>query len=405
MRWVAGLFILLALALVGGYIFVKGWPYRIYSSWVSGKEWDRYYSISNYQQAYLLPNGDFEVPVYKEDYAQLWRPFPLLNTMVPLPTRHPMFQTIPVIEVRGHNGALIGMIITGPDKREITRLYTLETTLMADHTQGQELFKLPYVKNRIMKQRPDALWKDIFTRKIVPGSKSLDEMIHDLYVLHLRSKTLPRETVKYGLLKDGRAIVELASKDNDYVVELIMSFSGGKILSYVLRTAKDNPESQKLRSKLIAEIEMRPVDAELGRVLYTEFKQLGFARQVDQEGLLYLFSAWTQDMEKIEFLKDMIFYLERGKINSEQLKALYQYAFKKYGKTFTTRNILTDVGDENLLLQRNIELEAIDKRMTAEKLSNGLIEVREPTVQEKMDAELRKAKEAPVVEGSDMTVH
>src|SRR5690606_23924112 len=120
----------------------------------------------------------------------------------------------------------------------------------------------------------------------------------------------PNGTLRYGLLQDDKAVIEIASKDLDYIVEIIMNYDRGNIYSYILKTEKNKDESRKLRSKFLESITFAPADPAMGKFLYTEFKQLNFARQVDQEGMLFLFSAWSQEMEKVDLLKEMIFYLE-----------------------------------------------------------------------------------------------
>ena len=68
-------------------------------------------------------------------------------------------------------------------------------------------------------------------------------------------------------------------------------------------------------------------------------------------------SAFSHDLENREYLKQMIYWLERGEDNQKQLKALYEFASKKYGKVFTNRLVEGLEVDPEILLQRNIELE------------------------------------------------
>lgn len=406
MRWLLLLVLVLSGSLLGGYVFIKGHPYRLYSSWVKGQEWNKYYSIQGYRSLLLLPAPVEDIPIYKEDYAQLWNDFPLRNARLPLPVRHPLFKTVPIVQMTGDKTPpQVGVIIFNPNNREISRIYTLPNTISYDYTQGQELFKLPFVRNRILKISPDKLWKDVFSYNIKLKSKSLDEMIYDLYILHARSKILPKTASRYSLIKDDKAIIELSSLDKDYLLELILTYDGGNIYSYVLRTEKNSDESRTLRAKFLEAISFSAVDPALGKILYTEFKQLNFARQVDQEGMLYLFGAWTQEMENFELLKEMIFYLERGRDTQKQLKPLYEYALKKYGKTFTTKEIFSETDDQNIALQRKIEIERIKSTQEADR------EKEKPPVEpdlspdEKMNIYLKKAKESGPSDQKDMTIH
>jgi hypothetical protein len=406
MRWILASLVILAIGLFGAVGWVRGYPGRTYSQWMKGTGWNSYYEISNYKPLYLAPVALQEVPAYQEDYAQLWRAFPIRNSQVPLPTRHPLFQTVPIIEIKGKNvQPQIGMAVLASTGRVLSRIFTLPMNLYPDHTQGQELFKLPFIKNRILKKDPEEIWKDVFSLTLDPRPASIDEMIYDVYILHLRSKLLPPQTLRYGLIQEGKlAVIELESVDKDYMVELVMSYQSGSIYSYVLVTEVQNPESRRLRSKFIAEIIPTPMDEAMARLLYTEFKTLNFSRQVDQEGMIYLFSAWSQNTDSPEILKEMIFYLERGRRFDAQLKVLYQYAFNKYGKTFTTNKSFSLDENPEMQLQRKIEIESKEKRIEAEKNKSGL-QAPELTPDEKMNIYLKKAKESEVKESDDMTVH
>lgn len=406
MRYLVAFLLFLGLAALGGYIFLKGYPYRLYSHWIDGKGWNRYYEVSNYSKLYLKPVALDEIPPYTEDYVQLWKDFPIRNSLIPLPVRHPLFLTVPIVEFKGKkNPPQMGMSLLSSEGRELSRIYTIPTGLYQDYSMGQELFKLPFVRNRILKKDLDNLWKDVFSYEITTKSKSMDEMIYDLYILHLRSKILPPTTEKYGLIKNGKqAMVELSSSNKDYKVELVMTLTGGTIYSYVLRTEKNNPESVKLRSKFIEVIGFSPIDPSMGRILYTEFKQLNFARQVDQEGMLYLLSSWSQNLENVDIFKEMVFYLERGQKSARQLKVLYQYGFREYGKTFTTRK--GGAGEEgDLGLQRKIEIEDMARKHEAERSKNQPIPEPDLTPEEKMNIYLKKAKEQGPAKTDEMIVH
>jgi hypothetical protein len=406
MRFVIGSVLLLATFIIGSYLYIVDFPYYKYSKWLEGKG-DRFYEISNYKAIYLNPTGIDKIPAYQEDYVQLWKEFPLRNSLIPMPTRHPMFQTVPIVEMTSKKSVpYFGIILQDPTGREISRVYTLPNRLHQDHSRGQELFKLPYVRNRLLTKTLDLVWKDIFSYKIEIKDKPIDEMIYDLYIVHLRSKLLPKETMKYGLIKDGKqALIELQSEDKDYMVELVLTMDSGSIFSYILKTEKGRKESMKLRSKFLNTITFSPVDSAISGFLYTEFKQLNYSRQVDQEGMLYLFTAWSQNPDKLELLKEMIYYLERGQNTKKQLKTLYTYSFKRYGKTYTSRMDADDQDNPEIILQRKIELEEKNLRKKAEANLLEKPSLPELTLEEKMRLNLKKAKKDKTHEAKDMTVH
>ena len=407
MRWLVGVILFMATLFLGIYVLVKGYPYRLYSNWVEGSGWNRYYSLSNYKKIYLKPTGVTESETYVEDYPQLWKEFPIRNSLIPLPTRHPLYKVLPLVDTTPKSKVpQIGVILQRPNSLEITRLYTLPPSLLPDFSLGQELFKLPFVRNRIMKLSVDELWKEVFTRNIVVKSKSLEEMIIDLYVLFVRSKILPPETVRYGLgTMKNQGIIELSSRVKDSLVEMVLSQESGNIYSFIIKTEKSEEESMRLRSKFLQQVNFTPADSAMGRILYTEFKQLSFNRQVDSEGMLYLLSAWSQDPEKINFIKEMIFYLERGRANNKALSTLYAYAFKRYGKTFATKNILTDHNDPEIELQRKIEVENIEKTLKIDRTTLKPAPKTPEDPKERMNYYLRRAKELEPKKKEDMTIH
>lgn len=407
MRLLAAILILLTTILVGGYLYIQDFPFHKYEGWVVGKDKDQYFELTDFREIYLAPTGLEAIPAYKEDYVQLWKEFPLRNSSIPMPTRHPMFQTVPIIEMRGKIGIPnFGIILQDPSGREISRVYTLPNRLYQDHSQSQELFKLPYVRNRLLNKKLEEVWKDIFSYNIEVKDKTLDEMIYDLYIVHLRSKILPKETLKYGLIKEGKqALIELLSQDKDYIVELVMTMDSGSIFSYILKTEKGRAESMQLRAKFLEGITFSPIDESIGRFLYTEFKQLNYARQIDQEGMLYLFAAWSQNPENLDIMKEMIYYLERGKNTKKQLRILYTYSFKRYGKTYTTRKDVDMSENPEIILQRGIEIEEKENKKNADAASNKPMEAPVLSPEENMKIKLKKAKQDKSKEAVDMTVH
>ncbi len=405
MRWFAVFVILAAIVLGVSVLVIWRYPGALYSKWMNGHGWNRYYEVSNFRPLLLSPISPGPIVEYKEEYPELWKDFPLRSTMLPHPVRHPFFMTVPLLDFDKKAKTLhLGMSFIGSGNRENSRIYALPTGVQKDYTTGVDLFKLPFVKNRIVSKKPDELWTDIFSKKLVKEKKSLDDMIYDLYLLYIRSKILPKETIRYGLIPgSAKAILELESKDRDYIMELVLIHDRGNLYSYVLRTQKNNEESLKLRSKFLNTITFSPSDTDMSRILYTEFKQLSFNRQVDQEGMLYLFSAWSQDTSNDDLLKEIIFYLERGSRYHKHLSTFYKYAYTKYGKTFTTRDVFTNEDEPEIRLQRKIELEAISKGYAIkDKAQDAGPDL---TPDERMNMYLKKAKESAPTKKDEMIIH
>ncbi len=407
MRWLLGSILLAGILGVFGFLSIKRIPFNHYQKWIKGEGWNRYYEVQNFSPLLLASPKLEPVSDYKEPYEELWKIFPLANALIPLPVRHPLYQTFPIVEFNQYRPyPHAGISITSSGAREIIRFYTIPMSSFKDFSLGQELFKLPYVRNRLLKVPQEKLWQDIFSKPTNPKPETMEELFYNLYLIHLRSKLLPPGTIRYGLIKKGtQVLVQLESKDKDYKVEIVMHERSGNVYSYILRTAINNEESKKLRDKFLGTIDFAPSDPAVGRILHTEFKQLSFSRQVDQEGIQYLYSSWTQNMKSEEALKELIFYMERGRGNTQRLQPFYRYAIKKYGKTFTLRTEMEDSDDPEVALARKIELEDARQKVDLEKEKNRPAAVPDMTPDERMNLYLKKARENKKVNDKEMTIH
>jgi hypothetical protein len=297
----------------------------------------------------------------------------------------------------------IGMLILDPEGTEIASIYSLPVDFFQELSLEQDLFKLPYVRNRILEFSSEKVWNDFFSLEISPVPKSIDSMIYDLYLLHLRSKMLPPETLEYGLLSENVALISFFSGDKKSRIELFVTNKNGGLYSFVLKTSTEHVESEKLRAKYLQSISFQPVDPMLGEIIYKEFKQLNFTRQIDQEGMLYLFSAWTQDYQNADLFKEMIFYLERNSKNERQLAPLYKFGLGYFGKTFTTSVHVGKNENPNITLQRKIELESQGKFNQKKKLI--AVPEQELTPEEKMNDFLKKAKDSKQQNPEEDVIH
>lgn len=90
-----------------------------------------------------------------------------MNASVPLPTRHPLFKLVPLIQAAPNKIPQLGLSFQNQLGREITRLYLLPPTIFRDYIQEEALFKLPYARKRLLQISNEDLWKKIFTKNII----------------------------------------------------------------------------------------------------------------------------------------------------------------------------------------------------------------------------------------------
>jgi hypothetical protein len=102
--------------------------------------------------------------------------------------------------------------------------------------------------------------------------------------------------------------------------------------------------------------------------IYNEYKKLNYEQRVDQEGMIYLFAAWTHNIDNESFLREMIKFLERGNDNNIHLQPLYEFAYKKYGSNYSD-----DVGNRKETAQKRLERktkEELEKEIETERKRN-----------------------------------
>jgi hypothetical protein len=380
----------LFLLLVGG-LAVS--PYYFYSKILKNDYYGRWYSLTNYSHSILTPSESMIVNYEKLGNVDLWKQFHFMDVLVPLPVRNPFYYVSPVLKyIEETKKTEIGLKIYDAKEREISKIYFTSNRLFPNELNSQKFFQLPLVKKHLKMINQEQIWKDLFSKQLKDWNVPFAEMAYNLYLLHLRSKLLPEKYLQYALVANTlTGVIELESLNKDYITEFILTKNQGIIYSFVLITEKGNEESQLIRSKLLNETQFQGGSEHLTNILYREFKGLSYDAQIDHEGMLYLLSAWTHSPDNQDFLKEMIFNLERGERNQRQLEPIYKYAYERYGKTFSTKDIAGIKLDDNIILQRNVELE---KQRDEEKLKNQRVEIEEIQIspEEEMRLRLEEAK-------------
>jgi hypothetical protein len=395
------LILILAVPVLGVFVAYRTLPYYTYEQVIKGKWSHEIFKLPRWDQKFLAPGPQLGTTELRNDFPGLWREFHLRDVVVPLPTGHPMFRTIPIIQiVDPEREPEMGVLFQGPTGREIARLYLLKSGSWNDQLEKQKFFQLPLVRRELKKKTPEEVWHDLFRSKIEGWDLPFPVMAYNLYLLHLRASILPAGFIDYGPLEDeGMAYVEIASKNKDYRTEIVFSFERGLLLSYLLISERNNVDSDEIRTRVLKGMSFRTSDKMISPIVYKEFKQLTFNRQTDQEGMLYLFSAWSHQMENVEMLKEMVYFMERGQKNGPQLKPLYRYIFDRYKKTFTTRDVGLEQDDPEIRLQRQIELEANAERQKLQEKPKEVPKAVPITPRDRMDEFLRKAREEKLQQG------
>lgn len=374
-----------------GALFVS--PYYFYSKILKNEFYGNWYALTDLKQKHLKPKGLVEVQDSTIASGDLWRKFHLIDVMIPMPVRNPFYYASPVLKyIPDTKKTEIGLKIYDAKEREISKIYFMQNKLFPSDLNGQKFFQLPLVKKHLKSISQQKIWKDLFTKQLEEWNIPFADMAYNLYLLHLRTKLLPDKYKSFGLVKEtNTAIIELESKNKDYITELLLTKTRGVIYSFVLISEIGNEESQLLRQKFLKETQFQGGSVHLSDILYREFKGLGYDRQIDQEGMMYLLSAWTHSPNNKDYIREMIAYLERGERTQRQLESLYAYAYSRYGETFSTKGVEGLQISDNLDFQRKLELE---KKADEEKLKNKkiVIEEKKLTKEQELELMLKRAK-------------
>lgn len=356
----------------------------------------------------VLYNGD-SLQVSKPAMADdaLFQSFNFGHFELPMPLNHPLFFMIPTIKLEGA-GPRLGASFTNDKDFElfsfiVERSYKLDTTLG-----DQKLFILPIFKNYIARKDQADIWRDLFEKKLsLPSNQgesffaSLDklkqvsyyELVYNLFILYNRHFIMPPEAQKIVYLnQENWGLVTLPSEDPKYRRERLYVIDKGIIYPLLLKTRIGHQAAENFRLKVLKEIRYKSTSSDSAISIYAQYKRLNYDQRVDQQGMTYLFSAWSHDLNNKEFVRVIIYFLERGKLNLKYLKPFYEYAYRKFGSTLSADSEkLSETADEKLKRRMDEEFNEQVKN-ESDKISPAF-EGQFSTSDEKVKYYLQKAKD------------
>lgn len=409
MRIFISLTLVTIVLVISGYLLSMA-PYHFYSLATEEGMDSSYLKISKQSSSYIK-GGDYEWDRVEGVYAEeqnIWKRFHFHNFEIPLPVHHPYFLVVPDMKTHfdppelgvrmlDHNKELLGSFHT---KSDIAFVLPFET---------HKIFNLPAFKNYILMKKEKEIWKDLFYKDLSLKNFSIfkpqilttapyKELVYNLFLLNMRTKFFPEGANKISYFASrniGVVEVELGTeavvKDN-YKEEYLYMLEGGTIHRVALRTKNFDLITEALRKRYLKQIKYKASTPEDSIPIYNEYKKLDYDQRVDQEGMVYLFAAWTHNLDNENFLREMIQFLERGKQNIVHLQPLYEYAYRKYGSNYSK-----DSGTLKETAQKRLErktAEELEKEMDVERKRNlEDIEGNFSSDEEKIKFFLQKAKD------------
>ncbi len=336
-----------------------------------------------------------------------FREFHFSHFLMPLPFNHPTFFLIPTIKNESAGTRLGASFLDGKNTEllsfMIERPYKLETI-----SGDQKIFLLPIFRNHIYRKSEEEVWRDLFSKKLSLPSNvgksfyeslialkevTYNDLVYNLYILYNRTHLFPESTKKMSFNKEtGQGILELQSDDPKYKLERVYLIEKGMVYSITIKTKKGLAQSETYRSKLLSEIKYKNTTTDSAIPIYAQYKNISYGNRVDQQGMTYLYAAWSHDLSNRDFVRVIILFLERGKSNLKFLKPFYEYAFKKFGSNLSADNeFLLETPDEKLKRRMKEELEQEIKK--EENANAPKFEGNFSSPEDKIKFYLQKAKE------------
>ncbi|MFZ4713599.1 MAG: hypothetical protein ACOYL6_07805 [Bacteriovoracaceae bacterium] len=403
------LILILIILSVGGLFAYKAYTYpdKMYTSWIRGDGFDEWFFIPNYDaNAFNNHTRHVERNLFKGSEADsVWKTFHVSDVLLPLPFRHPLYSVVPTIQDMGaSNQPQIGFEIMTSQKKKIFSIQFLPKKDFKYKDNKQKLFKIPIFKQNIDSISDKVKWRDLFEMNFQDQPKSIKEMVYKLYILDQRMAYLSKNTKTFGYIPENEAaVVEYLGKDKDFKNEYIVFLRGGTLHSFLISTRIGEPEAKRIRGRILKDIKIEPDSENMSRAIYEEFKALPYQQQISNDGLIYLFSAWSHTPEDKEFFRVMIQFLERGTDNFAFLEPLYAYAYARFGSSFSRYDShLKEKAEQEF--RRKLEEE--EKRDAKDLLNKKIedINLNDLSEQERIDYQLKKAREKKANSSDDKVI-
>lgn len=353
-------------------------PYHLYHHALSEGLETPFFTAEKIKPQYLKGQkfNNKKMNIVVSDNNNLWEEFHFSNMNIVFPINHPQILTIPKIEFRSY-GVSLGMKFLDQRKKKIAEFMLGSSEKLNLNPSKQKIFDLPLVKNFIRKKNVKDIWRDLFIKDLsLPqidmedttidylksvSNISYKELAYRLFIMELRNKIFSKNLTKiqYDANK-GFGVAELRinnKSEENYTHEVIYIPEKGRIYKVHLKYLRDNVVAESLRRRLYDHLKFIKRSEDSSRSIYARHKTLTFEERTSQEGLVYMFSAWSHVPKSESFLKEMIHFLERGDDTIFYLTPLYNFAYKRFGSTFSSR-------DEKLLEEQRQFLE----RKTKEEL-------------------------------------
>lgn len=342
-----------------------------------------------------------------EGGEELFSLFHFSNFVSSFPINNPLYSMIPSIKIEQQRLKL-GAVFQDSKGRELFSFMSERTTAF-EMTEGeQKIFRLPYFKNYINKKTMEEVWRDIFSKKLsLPANTgksfveslsklkeiSYSDLVYNLYILYNRHLFFPKDVIKLQFDENKSiGIIELRPDQDDNKIEQIYFINNGFVYSFTIVTKIKSAASIAFRANVLRNIKFKLSSPDSAIALYAQYKNITYKNRIDQQGMIYLYLAWSHDLNNSNFMRVIIEFLERGKDNYKFLQPFYAYSLKKFGTNLSTdKTKILENAEQRLKRNMKVELDEEINQTAAEK--NTKADTNFNTPEEKIKYNLDRAKE------------
>jgi len=374
--------------------------------------------VSGLKTPYITLNAPAESLVSGEEYninqmnglisesENLWETFHFAHMEFPLPVNHPQVLFMPNIKSKNFGLSLGGRFLD-VKKNEIASFMLTETFPLAFSTKGQKIFNLPIYKKMILGTKKEELWNDIFELDIsLPSKKGsyvdyakelwkipYEDLVYNLYILYIRKQIFPKSPLEIsfykdrnlGVIKTEKGVTKIKDEhlgEVDRYHEKYFFLEKGIVYTFSASFNKKDIIAESIRRKIVGNLIYRPSNEDASSSIYDRYNTLSYEEKITQQGLVYLYCAWSHVPKDENFMRKMIQFIERGKDNIVFLTPLYEYAYKIFGSNFS----------EKMDALREEESEKLKRKLKEELKSEIDEEANRALSGEELDFESQKEK-------------
>ncbi len=400
-------------------LFILLLPYFIYSTVLSSGINSEYLQIRPVESLiYGKQSFNFErlKGIYYEDDSR-WDQVALSNFTIPFPVYHPQFHLNPILGRLTAKGDEVGFGVSYRDQEERV-LVDFKQELVGkfnyDFISKHKLFSLPIFKNYILSKNNSEIWKDLFTKDLSTtfilrryfAHRTIDQYLGDLlstpyreltyglFIYLLRQEYLPAGHSEITFVEESKTgVVYLPpALGAELQEEQIFVLNNGLIYKAKIFSRLQSIQAEALRLRLLKRTSFHDSTESDAQSLYSRYKSFPYLDRIGKLGTSYLYAAWSHVPDDVKFLKELIYFLERGKNNSLPLQELYQFAYERYGNNFSQIEDRRKESFEQKM--KRLQQEQLEEELQRERQRAGINHRDEfLTDEEKRDFYLQQAKD------------